>query len=200
MVGAAPFLQQSPVSAPGQPLSNPLPNLPLPSQFPIFPTPPAFRGFNAAGSPTFSGPLLALNPFDRTLSTPYVGNWNLTVQRELPSHFSFEIGYIGTQGVKLLQSLQRNQARLANANNPIIVGGARGIPVTKLITNSALDNNARAGVLGLSSTGLNTVTENGHSTYHALVATLNRRAANMFIQAPYTYSKSIDNNSGNLTS
>lgn len=199
LITGAPFFQQSAVVNPGTPLNNPFPNLPLPSQFPISPTPTSFLGFSAAGSPQFSGPLLALNPFNRNLSTPYTGSWNLSIQRELPSHFNVEIGYVGTQGVKLIQSLQSNQARLANINNPVTVGGANGVPVTRLTAVSSRDNAARVGILGFSPTGLNTVTENGHSTYNALVFTLNRRVGNIFIQGAYTYSKSLDNNSGNLT-
>jgi Carboxypeptidase regulatory-like domain len=199
LITASPFFQQSSVINPLTPLSNPFPNLPLPSQFPVFPTPPRFNGFNAAGTPLFSGPLLALNPFDRHLGIPYVGSWNFSVQRELPAHFNVELGYIGTQGVKLLQGLQLNQAHLANAANPIVVGGANGVPQTTITTNSARDNNARVGVLGFSSTGLNTVTGNGHSTFNAFVFTVNRRTARMFIQSAYTFSKSLDNNSGNLT-
>jgi hypothetical protein len=200
LITAAPFFQLSSINAPpGVSLSNPFPNLPVPSQFPIFPTPPSFTGFSAAGTPTFSGPLLSLNPFERGIQTPYVGSWNFTVQRELPAHFYIEVGYLGTQGVKLLQGRQLNQARLANANHPIVVGGANGVPVTTLTTVSSRDVNARVGVLGFSTTGLNTVTGNGHSTYNAFVFTLNRRTTNMFFQGAYTFSKTIDNNSGSAT-
>jgi hypothetical protein len=199
LITGAPFFQLSSVVAPGTPLSNPFPTLPLPAQFPVFPTPPSFLGFNGAGTPRFSGPLLSLNPFDRNLSTPYAGSWNLSVQRDLPAHFNIEIGYLGSQGVKLIQSRQLNQAHLANAANPIVVGGANGVPTTTITTVSARDNNARVGVLGFSTTGLNTVTENGHSNYNAFVFTLNRRTTRMFIQGAYTFSRSIDNNSGNTT-
>src|SRR5439155_875264 len=117
LITAAPFFQLSNLPSPGTPLSNPFPNLPVPSQFPVFPTPPVFTGFNTTpgspsnGLPTFNGststrPLLTLNPFERTLSTPYVGSWNLTVQRELPGKFNVEIGYLGSQGVKLLDGRQ----------------------------------------------------------------------------------------------
>jgi len=199
LITAAPFFQLSSVVFPGTPLSNPFPNLPVPSQFPVFPTPPSFLGFTAAGSPRFSGPLLSLNPFERGIRTPYVGSWNFTVQRELPSHFSIEVGYLGTEGVKLLQSRQINQALLANAAHPITVGGANAVPATTLTTVSSRDANARVPVLGFSTTGLNTVTGNGHSTFNALAFTLNRRTTDTFLQAAYTFSKAIDNNSGSTT-
>lgn len=196
LITGAPFFQQSSLVNPGTPLSNPFPNLPVPSQFPIFAPPPQFLGFSAAGSPTFNAPLLSLNPFDRHLGIPYVGAWNASVQRELPRHFVVEIGYLGSEGVKLLQGLQLNQARLANANHPIVVGGANGVPQTTLTANSTRDVNARVGVLGFTSTGLNTVTGNGHSNFNAFELTVTRHVGNMFVQGAYTFSKSIDNNSG----
>jgi Carboxypeptidase regulatory-like domain/TonB dependent receptor len=201
LITGEPFFQLSAVLFPGTPLSNPFPNLPLPGQFPIFSVPPQFTGFSpTTGRPRFNGSLLALNPFDRHLTTPYVGNYNFSIQRELPKHFSIEAGFIGSQGVHLIDGLQRNQARLANAANPIVVGGANGVPVTTITTNSIRDVNARAGVLGFSpGGGLNEVTELGHSTYNAFVFTVNRRAGNLFLQAAYTYSRSIDNYSGSAT-
>jgi hypothetical protein len=179
-------------------MSNPWPALPLPAAFPIFPTPPTFLGFTGLGTPRFSGPLLSLNPFERGLQTPYAQQWNFTIQRELPMHFTMELGYIGSEGVRLLHGRQMNQARLANAANPIVVGGAGSVPVTPITANASRNNNARVSVLGFSTTGLNQVTGNGHSLYHAMVLTVNRRTTNMFIQAAYTFSKFIDNNSGNL--
>jgi hypothetical protein len=184
-------------SNPGISLSNPYPNLPTANQFPIFSTPPTFTGLDATGAPEFNGGLLSLNPFDRNLVTPYVGNWNVTVQRELPMHFFVEVGYIGSEGVHLIDSLQRNQALLANAANPIIVGGQNGVPQSIITTNSANNVEARAGVLGFDAGGgLNEVTDLGHSSYNALIFTVNRRTGSLFLQASYTYSKSIDNESG----
>jgi hypothetical protein len=199
LITSQPFFQLSAdvFGATGAPLSNPFPNLPTANQFPIFSTPPAFTGFDATGTPGFSGPLLALNPFDRNLVTPYVGNWNFTIQRELPSHFQVEVGYIGSEAVHLIDSLQRNQALLANAANPITVGGQNGVPQTILTTNSINDVEARAGVLGFDAGGgLNEVTDLGHSSYNAFIFSVNHRTGNLFLQASYTFSKSLDNESG----
>jgi hypothetical protein len=85
--------------------------------------------------------------------------------------------------------LQENQALLANPSAPI-----RGVT-----TNSAANVSARVGVVGFSSTGLNEVTANGHSTYNAFTSTVSRRMNTSFLQVAYTYSKSIDNNSGSTT-
>ena len=189
LITAAPFFQLSSIVAPGTTNANPFPNLPLPSQFPIFPSFPTFTGFSAAGSPLFTGSLVALNPFQRNMRTPYAEQYNFSIQRELPGKWTGEIGYAGSQGVRLLQSLQLNQANLASPAAPI-----RG-----LTANSARNVSARVPIIGFSSTGLNTVTANGHSSYNAFVSTLSRRMNNAFLQFSYTYSKSIDNNSGSST-
>jgi hypothetical protein len=171
--------------------------LPTANEFPVYSTPPTFTGFDPTGTPTFSSSVLALNPFARDLVTPYVGNWNLTVQRELPKHYTIEVGYIGSEGVHLLDSLQRNQAILVNANNPRTLGGTFGTPQTILTTDSVNDVEARAGVLGFDAGGgLNEVTDLGHSSYNAFIFSVNHRTGNLFLQASYTYSRSIDNESG----
>lgn len=186
LLTAAPFFQQSSVVAPGTPLSNPFPALPVPSQFPIFPTLPSLTGYNAAGTPTFSSALLALNPIQRNIRTPYAQHYNFSIQQQLPWKMYMEVGYIGSQGVRLLQSLQVNQALLANDQAPI-----RG-----LTANSVRNVQSRVGTVGFSATGLNMVTDNGHSSYNAAIVTLNRRVDRMFIQGSYTLAKSVDNNSG----
>jgi hypothetical protein len=198
LITASPFFQLSNVAFPGTPLSNPFPNLPTASQFPQFPTPAAFTGFDAGGNPTFNNNLLTLNPFVRTMVTPYTGNWNFTIQRDLPWHFSIETGYIGSEGVHLLDGQQLNQALLANTANPITVGGLNGVPQTVITDNTLANTDARVGILGFSPQGLNTVTENGHSSYNAFVFTLKRQMGNLFFQGAYTFSKSIDNQSGDL--
>jgi len=190
LLTAAPFFQLSSIVNPGTTNANPFPNLPLPSQFPIFPNFPTYGGLRASGSPIFTGgSLIALNPFQRNARTPYAEQYNFSIQRQLPAKFTLEIGYAGSQGVRLLQSLQLNQAQLASPAAPI-----RGVTA-----NSSANVNARVTVAGFSSTGLNTVTANGHSSYNAFISTLSRRLDTSFLQVAYTYSKSIDNNSGSIT-
>ncbi|HLH31333.1 MAG TPA: hypothetical protein VKY31_09030, partial [Terriglobia bacterium] len=189
LMTALPFFETSNLSNPGTTLANPFPELPLPWQFPMIPAFPRFQGYNAAGSPIFSASLLTLNPIQRNLETPYAEQYNFTMQRELPAHWVLEAGYTGSQGVHLLNSLQVNQALLASANTPI-----RG-----LTANSTANYNARVTVSGLSPSGLNEVTNAAHSSFNAFVFTVNRRVSKMFFQGAYTFSRSIDNNSGSAT-
>ena len=190
LLTAAPFFQLSAIVNPGTTNANPFPNLPLPSQFPIFPSFPTYQGLSSTGTPIYTGgSLIAINPFQRNMRTPYAEQFNFSIQRQLANNLTLEFGYAGSQGVRLLQSLQENQAFLANPANPI-----RGIT-----TNSPTNASARAPIIGFSNTGLNEVTANGHSVYHALVTTLTRQMNNQYVQVSYTFSKAIDNNSGTST-
>jgi len=50
--------------------------------------------------------ILGVNP---NLKTPYVATWNLNLQQELTRNTSFQIGYVGTRGVKLYSVYDINQ-------------------------------------------------------------------------------------------
>lgn len=49
----------------------------------------------------------SLNP---RMRTPYSTQWNLSVQRQLPSEMLFEVNYVGSNAVKLLQTRGENRA------------------------------------------------------------------------------------------
>ena len=73
-------------------LANPWPaGLPQPSQFPILPVIGQFNGkFTSAGAPIFVNPdgspavSQSLYGFSRDLTTPYVEQYNFTVETQLP--------------------------------------------------------------------------------------------------------------------
>ena len=50
--------------------------------------------------------------FDNNLRTPYVQNWNLTIQRQLPANFLFDLRYVGSKGTKLLRSVNVNEINI----------------------------------------------------------------------------------------
>lgn len=194
-ITSAPFFQLSnlvgnPVGS--QALADPFPTLPLPGDFPILPRFPAFTGnFTSAGAPIFDAPLLTLNPVERTLRTPYTQQWNLTVQNEFFRNWPIEVGYIGSRGINLLAIRQVNQARLVNAANP----GLGGVTV-----NSSANVNARVLVPGFSANGLNMTTGSGDSYYNAFFVSVRHPFRNgLDMRFSYTFSKSIDTNSGAAT-
>ncbi len=194
LITGAPFFQLSnlvgfPVGSGA--LANPFPALPTPDQFPILPAFPQFTGYSASGSPQFNAPLLTLNPFDRGIVTPYNQNWNLTVQYEFLKDWVAEVGYIGSRGVKLLNSQQINSARLVDAANPGLGG---------LTENSTRNANARVLIPGFSTQGLLAVTQDSRSWYDAFVLSVRHPFANgLQFKFDYTFAKSLDLSSGAAT-
>ena len=65
-----------------------------------FTTPP---GYVAAPGPC---EVYGVNP---NIRTPYVGTWNLDIQRAITNNLSIDIGYVGNHGTKLLGKLNINQ-------------------------------------------------------------------------------------------
>jgi hypothetical protein len=53
-------------------------------------------------------PILLFGQFPTTLRTQYSAQYNLTIKRELPGNILFQIGYVGTQGHRLLASHDEN--------------------------------------------------------------------------------------------
>jgi hypothetical protein len=191
-------------------LSNPWPaGLPLPSQFPILPAMGQFNGtFTSAGAPVFVNPdgtpavAQSLYGFTRNLVTPYVQQYNLSVQYQLPKGWILETGYIGSHGIKLLVEPSLNQARLVNSSSPIVFnnsliaasGHPNGVTVSQ---NSNTNATLRVPVPGFAPAGLNLVTNQGASHYNGFILRVSHAFAQGFqFKVDYTYSKSTDNDSG----
>jgi hypothetical protein len=50
--------------------------------------------------------------FQNDLRTPYVQNWNLSIQRELPGRFVLDLRYVGSKGTKLLRTVNVNEVNI----------------------------------------------------------------------------------------
>jgi hypothetical protein len=191
-------------------LANPWPaGLPLPSQFPILPVLGQFNGkFTSAGAPIFVNPdgtsavAQSLYGFTRGLVTPYVQQYNLSIQTKLPKGWTLETGYIGSRGVNLLVEPSLNQALLVNStntvtfNNSLIAanGNPNGITLTQ---NSNANASLRVPVPGFSAAGLNLVTNQGYSHYNGFILEASHAFSKSFqFKMDYTFSKSTDNDSG----
>jgi len=132
-------------------------------------------------------PSVSVFPTDPTSRSPYVQQWNLTLQYELARNLLFETGYMGSHGLRLLNSRAANQPGVASAADPI-----RGVT-----TNTYANSNDRTPVTGIvGDSGLALTQMSGSSKYEALVASLNKRFSRglQFLSA-FTYGKSMDNNS-----
>jgi hypothetical protein len=155
-----------------------------PSAINLSVTPPnsfGYAGMLAAGIPPIVVPDVSsgtipvpLNVDARALDQRprrgYVDSWNLTVESELPFHFTGQAGYVGTRQRKINQILDQNAGQVigaGNAGRPLFVKFGR-TQTTGLLTNV------------------------GWSDYDALQVSVRRRMA-QGIQAAiaYTYSRSF---------
>ena len=132
-------------------------------------------------------PSVFLSPTDPASRNPYVQQRNISIQYEFAREFLLEIGYMGSNGLRLLNTRAANQPGIASASDPI-----RGVT-----TNTTANVGDRVPVAGLTDDrGLALTQFSGASKYNALVASLNKRFSHglQFLTA-FTYGKSMDNNS-----
>ena len=214
---AAPFSVTPQNPFPGQ---RPNSDFPLPTVARV----PRLTAFAASGSPIFDsasgGPLGGFRFFpERDFVAPYAQQWNLTVQRELPGRLVAEVGYVGTNGRRLIGTgAPVNPGQFCTTASPCVIPASLASDVSAAdipagtpgvvrngdgsitITQSTAANiNARVPpqYLGLATSRLFAQTQNGFSEYHSLQASLNRQFSDgIYLQAAYTYAKSIDNGSG----
>jgi len=149
---------------------------PFPSQIP----PPQNVDFNALGLIPFG---FGSNNFvDPHLKTPYIYQYNLSVQRQLGSGLMAEVGYAGSSSHKLLTWLDAN---------PYILG------TTTRILNQGLPPGATPSFGYLTTfAGLNNANYNGLLTSLTKRETDMRYLGNVFFTVAYTWSHNLDNGSG----
>ena len=187
---------------------------------------PRLIGVAADGSPIFDGPGGApFSGFlfypSRDFHSPYAQQWNLTVQREIAKSWVAEIGYVGTRGVALIGTGRAvNPSQICTIASPCtipasvasgITGGSfeaqdLGSGVTRnadgslTITASTFENRdlrIPSNFVGIANNRLFGQEQRGSSIYHSMQASLTHRFSDgLYLQAAYTFSKSIDNGSG----
>lgn len=159
--------------------SDPLPHLPLPSQFPLTPVIP---GINASGTALTGAPISAF-ALDPRMRTPYMQQYNQTVQYAFAKDFVLEVGYVGSHGVKLLRRVGIAQSLLASPQNP----------VNGITTNTPDNAVLRSPFPGLSPSGFVQFQTSGSSSYNSLQTNLTKRFGHgLQFLASYTFSRSID--------
>jgi hypothetical protein len=116
------------------------------------------------------------------LKPPYVQNWNLSLQRELPRKFLLEARYVGTKGTRLPRFIEGNPSiYIPGVSNP------SNIDRNRIYAGCHGDS----GPCDFGSVGL--ISGSANSTYHAMQWTLSRRLAQAFyFSTSYTLSKSLD--------
>lgn len=108
----------------------------------------------------------------RSMRAGYMQNWNLVVERELPSAILFRVAYVGSKGTHLLMTTDENAGIYRAGANAANLNSRRPY--------------ARIGPLQLGQS-------NGNSSYNSMQVTMQRRlASGVSVLANYTWSKAID--------
>jgi hypothetical protein len=117
-------------------------------------------------------PLASVSTMSNNLLNPLTQQWNLNVQRELPSKFVLTAAYVGTRGNHLFVNQEFNPGtNTVDANGNLIL------------------TNPNLGFVSVRDNG-------GDSYYHSAQLEVERRfATNFLLRSSYTFSKFIDDGS-----
>jgi hypothetical protein len=138
--------------------------------------------------------------FDYNADNPYVYQYNLTLQRQLPKNMAISVAYVGTRGEHLWQLQEGNPIpptaivnglQYWSTNNPNCQGGT-----FSAATGTFLEPTCRAnpnfGSMVLDST-------DGISLYNALQVVVNKRlSSGLEAQATYTFAHALSSSIGTL--
>jgi hypothetical protein len=169
-----------------------------------------FQGFVVNGTntpttdttqtPVFSGNSEFLIALEAPLHfvSPSAQQWNLTVEHEIAHGWVWDVGYVGTKGTHLREVSTNIQPFLVSPSDPVVLTGPNGVkyPITQ---NTVANAPARSRVLGLSPAGMQCFCNDATSIYNGLQTSLTRRFRNVYFQAAYTFSRSIDEVSNDTT-
>jgi hypothetical protein len=143
---------------------------------------------------------------------PYVQQWHLDVQRELPGHTVATLSYVGSKGTHLTNVRDQNQIHgLPLSQNPFGpgqpltdadcgAGTANGVtppPGSQLFANFTVACGGNADLFRpfASISALEFLETQANSNYHALQLSVRRTVGALQLSGAYTYSHSIDNSS-----
>lgn len=116
----------------------------------------------------------------RDKRTPYIQNWQLSIQRELSQNMLLDIAYVGNHAVKMVLLADVNQARPLSAAELALPAAQR----------PTLDQ--RRPIQGFRS--ISGVLPAAFSNYHALQVKFERRfTKGLYLLNSFTWSKAIDN-------
>jgi Carboxypeptidase regulatory-like domain/TonB-dependent Receptor Plug Domain len=173
------------------------------------------NGYNNIGGGGLLFPL-SVNSIPNKAIWPYVQQWHLDVQKELPSHFVAMVSYVGNKGTHLTQQRNLNQLLPVTASaNPFAPGQpitqadcnsitnvtptlANGTPVSgQALTNLGIacgnDPNPVRPNLGFGN--ITRLEDQANSIYNAMQVTVKRTVGDLTMSLSYTYSHSIDDSS-----
>jgi hypothetical protein len=181
---------------------------------------------NIAGYPNVGGGALAPSfPFSFTsipkqVVWPYMQQWHLDVQRELPSHIVATLSYVGSKGTHLGRQLDLNQLHptpgsdnpyqpgqaistddcdsLTNVGFPTVNGVVNGQPVSGQVAinlQTACGNSADPYRPYYGLHNITRLESKASSIYHALQFSARKTVGALSLSTAYTYSHAIDDSS-----
>lgn len=151
--------------------------------FPLFTVPVVFRGTNPNAPPPQAAVHDALGY--QICCTPYLIQYNLTVQHQLPAGIIFTVGYLGNQGSHLLAMEELN---------PPISSGTPQLPQFAQLVNGVLVTNPR---LNPNIGSMGEIMPDAHSNFNALQLIANKAPTHgLQAQANFTFSHCLDDASG----
>ncbi|HET9802184.1 MAG TPA: carboxypeptidase regulatory-like domain-containing protein [Candidatus Acidoferrum sp.] len=145
---------------------------------------------------------------------PYVQQWHLDVQKELPGNIVATVSYVGSKGTHLSQQRNFNQLVPVTSGNPFAAGQpitqddcdalasdgelANGTPVTgqaAINLGVACGNNPNFNRPIQGFGNITRLEDQANSIYHALQTSVHRTVGDLTLSVAYTYSHSIDSSS-----
>jgi Carboxypeptidase regulatory-like domain len=174
------------------------------------PSQPNISGYTniGGGGGTINAFPLSFNAIGLKPGFPYVQQWNLNVEHELPQHIVTSVAYVGSKGTHLGLRRELNQIpSVPLASNPYAVGEAigpndcttfttpSGVPVAGQAANNLTvacggDANPFRPFVGFSA--INGLAYAANSSYNAFQFSARRAIAPLVLSVAYTYSHSID--------
>jgi len=150
------------------------------ASYPTFPSPfPAPTSF--AYSPAFNEIALTYDPSGR-YKVPTTYEWNLTVERQLPSNVVARMAYVGSRSIHILETQDYN----AGAPNNI---GKASPGVANLLVKAASGGKFNSNTFSTVQANITDIS----AIYHSLQTSVEKRMSHGFtVLANYTYSKSLD--------
>jgi hypothetical protein len=121
---------------------------------------------------------------------PTVYEWNLTVERQLPSNFLVRAAYVGTRSLHILETEFYNAAPFIPQGQPGCCTGKPGLGLANATvfaaSGGAFGKNTFSNTVQADITDIN-------SSYHSLQMSVEKRVSHgLTLLANYTYSKSLD--------
>jgi outer membrane receptor protein involved in Fe transport len=183
-------------------------------------SPPYLKTQQISPVNSFANPFFTPNPFSqafpepmtllvvaRNLHLPYAQDWNLNIQQSLGQDWLFQIGYVGTTGVRLPRFIEGNPPVFVpgvdttstgcSVANPCPISTEGNVNYRRLYSGCTLAD--PTGICIYSSVG--EIASIANSSYNALEASLRKRFSHgLSFLASYTWSHSIDDvSSFNIT-